>query len=107
MAEKEKMKMDDRKEVVRVLSVLETETCGLFGPSDHVPRWVFFRYEGGCPDGRYSLVSELSNEEDSRRILAWLHANADPDAFGCGLSHTVRDRFPTDFPSNHRNLMRP
>jgi len=106
VVEKEKMKMDDRKEVVRVISVLETETCGLFGPSDHVPRWVIFRYEGGGPDGRYSLVTELPNKEDSRKILAWLHSNADPDAFGCGLGNTVRDRFPKNFSSNHRNLMR-
>lgn len=95
-AEKEKGEMEERKHVERVMSVLETEKCGLFELSDLVPRKVVFRYEEGGPDGGYSLVSNFDNEEDSRRILSWLRANADPDAYGCGLRHSEVDCFPID-----------
>ena len=86
--EKEKIKMDDRRHVERVLSVLETGRCGIFNASDRVPQRVIFRYEGGDLGGGYSLVTDFANEKASRRILTWLRANADPDAFGCGLGHT-------------------
>ena len=99
--------MDERKQVERVMSVVETGKCGLFKPSDTVPRRVVFRYEEGGPDGGYSLVSDFANEEDSRRILSWLRANADPDAYGCGLRQTEGERFRVGFPANHRNLMVP
>lgn len=102
-AEREKTKMDERKHVERVMSVLETGKCGLFNPSDPVPGRVVFKYEGGG----YSLVSDFANEEVSRRILSWLRANADPDAYGCGLDCSEGDGFPVDLAANHRNLMEP
>jgi hypothetical protein len=78
--------MDGRRHVEKVLSVLDTNKCGFFTPSDRVPARVLFKYESGTDEGGFSLVPSFASEEIARRILSWLRANADPEQFGCGLN---------------------
>ena len=77
--------MDNGRHVERALSVLNIKKCNFLIPSELVPKTVLFMYERGAPDGGFRLISPLVNKEAGLKILSWLQANADPDAFGCGI----------------------